>query len=164
VAVIAVVLAQSPASASTASTSTESSPAQSSGSGSPSVPQDPAPQSPALQCGQPAGDQALQPLAVAPSHSYGGSLHTPVGCVVTSVAHDTAATGATEVTRVRFPAIGTTAVLVITDPAVTAAAEVMLRAELAALDRACSRFRVDSEVRELGARCWLPCEGQSSAG
>jgi hypothetical protein len=63
---------------------------------------------------------------------------------VTSVAHDTAATGTSEV---RFSAIGTTAVLVITNPAAATAAELMLRAELAALDRVCSRFRADSEIR-----------------
>jgi hypothetical protein len=63
-AVIAIVLAQGPASASTAPTTTESSPAQSSGSESPSAPEQPAP---------------LQPPTVAPSHSHGGSSHTHSG-------------------------------------------------------------------------------------
>jgi hypothetical protein len=78
-AVIAVVLAQGPASASTASIPTESGPAQSPGSGSPSAAQDPGPPSPAPLYGQPAGDQALQPPAVAPSHSHGSRSHTRSG-------------------------------------------------------------------------------------
>jgi thiamine biosynthesis lipoprotein len=57
--------------------------------------------------------------------------------------------GAAEVTEVRFSAIGTTTVLVVTAPAAAAAAEAVLRAELAELDRVCSRFRADSEIREL---------------
>jgi thiamine biosynthesis lipoprotein ApbE len=77
---------------------------------------------------------------------------------VTTAGHDTQATstpgvtdgiGASEVTGVWFSAIGTTVVLVVTDPAATAAAEAMLRADLAELDQACSRFRADSEIREL---------------
>jgi hypothetical protein len=68
-AVIAIVLAQGPASASTASTTTDSSPAPSSGAGSQSAP----------QYSQQGGDQALQPPVVAPSHSSGGSSHTLSG-------------------------------------------------------------------------------------
>jgi hypothetical protein len=67
-AVIAIVLAQGPASASTASTTTDSSPAQISGSGSLSAP----------QYSQQDGDQALQPPVMAPSHSSGSS-HTLSG-------------------------------------------------------------------------------------
>jgi hypothetical protein len=78
-AVIAIVLAQGPAAASTVSTTTESSPTQSSGSGSPSAPQDLAPQSPAPQYGQQNGDQALQPPVVAPRRSHGGSSHVLSG-------------------------------------------------------------------------------------
>ncbi|MFI8071665.1 FAD:protein FMN transferase [Streptomyces sp. NPDC086033] len=48
--------------------------------------------------------------------------------------------------QVVFPALGTTAALLITDPAALPAAEAVLRAELAAVDRACSRFRPDSEL------------------
>ncbi|WP_329238913.1 FAD:protein FMN transferase [Streptomyces canus] len=48
--------------------------------------------------------------------------------------------------QVVFPALGTTAALLVTDPAALPAAEAVLRAELAAVDRACSRFRPDSEL------------------
>ncbi|MBM9624245.1 FAD:protein FMN transferase [Streptomyces zhihengii] len=48
--------------------------------------------------------------------------------------------------RVAFPALGTAAVLLVTDPAVLRTAEAVLRAELAAVDLACSRFRPDSEL------------------
>ncbi|WP_410614707.1 FAD:protein FMN transferase [Amycolatopsis sp. lyj-109] len=45
-----------------------------------------------------------------------------------------------------FPALGTTAELVVTDPARLEAAVAVLREELAAIDMACSRFRTDSEI------------------
>lgn len=51
--------------------------------------------------------------------------------------------------RVGMDALGTTAVLVVTDPAGLRAAEDVLRHELAAIDAACSRFRPDSEVSRL---------------
>ena len=54
--------------------------------------------------------------------------------------------------RVGAHALGTTAVLVVTDPAGLQAAEGVLRQELAAIDQACSRFRPDSEVSHLHAR------------
>src|SRR6202035_4853802 len=47
---------------------------------------------------------------------------------------------------ITFPAIGTTAVLLVVDPAVAEAARAVLEAELAAIDDACSRFREDSEL------------------
>ena len=50
---------------------------------------------------------------------------------------------------VTFPAWGTTAALVVTEPARLADAEDMLRADLDAIDVACSRFRPDSEIRWL---------------
>lgn len=50
-----------------------------------------------------------------------------------------------------FPALGTTAELVVTDPARLAPAVAVLRAELAAVDAACSRFRADSEISRLHA-------------
>ncbi|HEX5346354.1 MAG TPA: FAD:protein FMN transferase [Pseudonocardiaceae bacterium] len=59
------------------------------------------------------------------------------------------ASGATDVIEVRFSAIGTTAALAVTDPAAASAAETMLRADLAELDWVCSRFRADSEIRQL---------------
>ncbi len=52
-------------------------------------------------------------------------------------------------TELSFPAIGTTATLLVTDVEVAPVAEAMLRAALAALDLACSRFRADSEIRSL---------------
>lgn len=45
-----------------------------------------------------------------------------------------------------FPALGTTATLLVTDPRRLAIGEAVLRTELAAIDRACSRFRLDSEL------------------
>jgi thiamine biosynthesis lipoprotein len=53
--------------------------------------------------------------------------------------------------RASFPALGTTAVLLVTDSAALAQAQRLLRADLDALDLACSRFRADSEVRRLPA-------------
>jgi thiamine biosynthesis lipoprotein len=50
-----------------------------------------------------------------------------------------------------FRAIGTTATVVVQDPAAADAAERMLAAELEALDLACSRFREDSELQMLHA-------------
>jgi FAD:protein FMN transferase len=52
-------------------------------------------------------------------------------------------------TAVRFPAIGTTAHLVVTDPAALPAAESLLREFLAELDATCSRFRPDSDLSRL---------------
>jgi FAD:protein FMN transferase len=51
--------------------------------------------------------------------------------------------------RATFPALGTTAVLLVTDDAALPEAERMLRADLAAVDAACSRFRPDSEIMRL---------------
>jgi thiamine biosynthesis lipoprotein len=48
-----------------------------------------------------------------------------------------------------FPALGTTAELVVTDPARLEPAVALLREELAAIDAACSRFRADSEISRL---------------
>ncbi len=50
-----------------------------------------------------------------------------------------------------FPAFGTTAVLVVTDPAALGTARAIADAELAAVDMACSRFRPDSELSRLNA-------------
>jgi thiamine biosynthesis lipoprotein len=50
---------------------------------------------------------------------------------------------------VKFSAIGTTAHLLVTDPAVLPAAETILREFIAELDVACSRFREDSALSEL---------------
>jgi thiamine biosynthesis lipoprotein len=50
-----------------------------------------------------------------------------------------------------FPALGTTAAIVVAEPAALAAAALELRRELDAVDRACSRFRPDSELARLNA-------------
>ena len=59
--------------------------------------------------------------------------------------------------RVRFPIWGTTAVLVVEDPASLVAAEELLRAELGVIDLACSRFRADSEISLLHTRAGRGC-------
>lgn len=46
----------------------------------------------------------------------------------------------------RFPALGTTAEVMVTDPNRLDVAEAVLREELVAIDEACSRFRADSEI------------------
>jgi FAD:protein FMN transferase len=50
-----------------------------------------------------------------------------------------------------FKVFGTTAVLLVTDPAAEATAKALADAELAAVDLACSRFRSDSELFRLNA-------------
>ncbi len=58
-------------------------------------------------------------------------------------------TGAVRVGRVSFPALGTTATLVVNDPAALPGAERVLRRVLVEVDDACSRFRPDSEISRL---------------
>lgn len=58
---------------------------------------------------------------------------------------------ASGVHRFSFPAIGSTASLVVTDPAEADAALNILRVEIDAIDRAASRFRPDSELCRLNA-------------
>jgi thiamine biosynthesis lipoprotein len=53
--------------------------------------------------------------------------------------------------RATFPALGTTAVLLVTEATALPEAQRLLAADLDALDLACSRFRADSEVRRLPA-------------
>jgi FAD:protein FMN transferase len=50
---------------------------------------------------------------------------------------------------VTFPALGSTAALVVTEPALLSAAHNLLTTELAAMDLAASRFRPDSELSQL---------------
>jgi thiamine biosynthesis lipoprotein len=50
-----------------------------------------------------------------------------------------------------FRALGTTATIVVSDPSQADKAEDILRAEIDAIDRACSRFRPDSELANLHA-------------
>ena len=54
-------------------------------------------------------------------------------------------------TPVSFPALGTTAALLVDDPAGLEPALEVLRSEIDAVDRACSRFRPDSELSALNA-------------
>ena len=56
----------------------------------------------------------------------------------------------------RFRALGTTAELMVTDPAALDHAERVLRAELRAIDETCSRFRADSEISLLHTRAGAP--------
>jgi thiamine biosynthesis lipoprotein len=56
------------------------------------------------------------------------------------------------VSAVCFPVWGGTAVVVVTGSGGAARAEELLREELAGFDRACSRFRADSEIRGLVSR------------
>ena len=58
----------------------------------------------------------------------------------------------------QWPAIGTTALVVVTDLAHLDAAQHIVVDELAQLDLACSRFRDDSEIARLAARgnAWTP--------
>ncbi|WNZ09917.1 FAD:protein FMN transferase [Streptomyces sp. 11x1] len=55
-----------------------------------------------------------------------------------------------------FPALGTTAVLLVTAPDARPAAEAVLRAELAAVDLTCSRFRPDSELARVNLNAGTP--------
>jgi thiamine biosynthesis lipoprotein len=52
---------------------------------------------------------------------------------------------------VSFTALGTRVSVLVTEPGDIAAADALLRAELAAVDAACSRFRADSELSRLNA-------------
>ena len=56
----------------------------------------------------------------------------------------------------RFGVFGTTAVLVVTEPAALPAARALADAELAAIDKACSRFRPDSELSVLNSTTGQP--------
>jgi thiamine biosynthesis lipoprotein len=51
--------------------------------------------------------------------------------------------------RLELAALGTSALLLVTDPGRLDRAAAVLRAELAEIDRACSRFRPDSEITKL---------------
>lgn len=62
----------------------------------------------------------------------------------------------TEPATDRFGVFGTTAVLVVTDPAALPAARSLADAELGAIDQACSRFRPDSELSILNTTTGEP--------
>jgi thiamine biosynthesis lipoprotein len=68
----------------------------------------------------------------------------------------TTGTPAPSPAQVVFPALGTTAVLLVTDPDALPAAEAVLRAELTAVDLACSRFRPDSELTRVNLNAGNP--------
>jgi thiamine biosynthesis lipoprotein len=55
-----------------------------------------------------------------------------------------------------FPALGTTAGVFITDPDLLAMARGLLEEELANIDRSCSRFRADSELKRVNAAAGRP--------
>jgi FAD:protein FMN transferase len=57
-----------------------------------------------------------------------------------------------------WPVWGTTARLVVTDPSALASARALVRGHLDAVDRACSRFRSDSEVSRLAAHGGRPVQ------
>ncbi|HLY83694.1 MAG TPA: FAD:protein FMN transferase, partial [Acidimicrobiales bacterium] len=57
----------------------------------------------------------------------------------------------TMVAPVTFPALGTTAGLLVTDPARLDVALEVLQREVQAIDEACSRFRPDSELTRVNA-------------
>ena len=58
--------------------------------------------------------------------------------------------------QVVFPALGTTAVLLVTEPSALHTAEAVLRTELHAVDLTCSRFRPDSELSRVNLRAGVP--------
>ncbi|MFD5813000.1 FAD:protein FMN transferase [Streptomyces sp. NPDC127038] len=58
--------------------------------------------------------------------------------------------------RIAFPALGTTAELLVTDPDALPVAEAVLRDELRAVDLACSRFRPDSELTRVNVGAGAP--------
>jgi len=71
------------------------------------------------------------------------------------VAPEVRATPATFVTQpghAAWEALGTSAVLRVSDPAALEAARTTVERELAAIDQACSRFRADSELSRVNAR------------
>jgi FAD:protein FMN transferase len=56
----------------------------------------------------------------------------------------------------RWEALGTSVVLRLTDPGALARARALIEQELDAIDRACSRFRTDSELSRVNARAGRP--------
>jgi FAD:protein FMN transferase len=73
----------------------------------------------------------------------------------------TVAPSAESLTARSFRALGTTATVVVTDPSHADEAERLLRIEVEAIDRACSRFRPDSELAHLHANAGRTVEVSS---
>jgi thiamine biosynthesis lipoprotein len=61
-----------------------------------------------------------------------------------------------------FPALGTTAVVLVADPRHAGAARTAVEREIAEIDRTCSRFRPDSELLALNA--WSSADSHSGRG
>src|ERR1035441_9645071 len=81
----------------------------------------------------------------------------------------------------RWEALGTSAVLLVSDPEALGRARAIVERELAQIDRACSRFRPDSDLQRvnagagrfvrvsplpavMGRVCYHPCEGACNRG
>jgi len=80
----------------------------------------------------------------------GAALPAATGRTVTTTP-DFATSAVAEPATAVFSALGTTAVLLTADPARADDALLILRAELAAIDAACSRFRPDSELSRVNS-------------
>ncbi len=89
------------------------------------------------------GPDEVTPLPSGPGTGTSPSAPRTSWPVVTPAGHDTGPAG------VIFPALGTTASVLVTDPRARETAAAMLAAELSAIDAACSRFRADSELSRL---------------
>jgi thiamine biosynthesis lipoprotein len=57
-----------------------------------------------------------------------------------------------DVAEIRFSVWGSAALVLVSEPGAVRETEALLRTELDEMDRACSRFRADSEIRELSER------------
>ncbi|MGW2702725.1 FAD:protein FMN transferase [Streptomyces sp. NPDC001340] len=68
----------------------------------------------------------------------------------------TTRTSAPSPAQVVFPALGTTAVLLVTEPQALPTADAVLHAELTAVDLTCSRFRPDSELTRVNLTAGTP--------
>ncbi|MDQ2815628.1 MAG: FAD:protein FMN transferase [Actinomycetota bacterium] len=89
-------------------------------------------------------------LHAAPGHAAAGPPATATDAV--APAADTpvvAAAADPDATSARWRALGTLVQLVVTDPAALPEARRLLTADLDEVDQACSRFRADSEIRNL---------------
>jgi hypothetical protein len=65
-------------------------------------------------------------------------------------------TATSKISSASWPGLGTTMVLKVTDPGALAHARALVEAQLAEIDRACSRFRADSELELVNAGAGTP--------